>query len=210
MTHLNLTVAEVLSTTRAVRRRLDLGRPVEPDVIAEGIALAQQAPCGGNFQNMAFIAVADPAQRRALADVYRRAYEAFTPHAGWTRAAYAARMGASVEYLFEHLHEVPVLLVPCHTLPRPREAQQPFNWANLFADAHMATWSFMLAARERGLGTSMTTVHLLREEEAASVLRIDYERIIQTALIPVAYTRGTTFNPVARKPVEDVLHWDRW
>jgi nitroreductase len=208
--HLNLTVDDVLSTTRAVRRRLDLERPVEPEVIADCIALAQQAPSGGNFENMAFIAVSEPAQRLALAEVYRRAYEEFTPHAGWKRAAYAARMGASVAYLYEHLHEVPTLLVPCHTLPRARETQLPFNWANLFADAHMATWSFMLAARERGLGTSMTTVHLLREEEAAGVLGIDYEHTIQTSLIPVAYTRGTAFKPAARKPVDEVLHWDRW
>jgi nitroreductase len=208
--HLNLSVDDALSTTRAVRRRLDLARPVEPEVIAECVALAQQAPSGGNFENMAFIAIADPAQRLALAEVYRRAYEAFTPHAGWTRAPYAARMGASVEYLYQHLHEVPVLIVPCHTLPRPRSEQIPFNWANLFADAHMATWSFMLAARERGLGTSMTTVHLLREEEAAGVLGLDYDGFIQTALIPVAYTRGTDFKPAARKPANEVLHWDRW
>lgn len=159
---------------------------------------------------MAFVAVTDVVQRLALAEIYRRAYEAFTPHAGWTRAPYAARMGASVEYLYQHLHEVPVLLVPCHTLPRARESQSPFNWANLLADAHMATWSFMLAARERGLGTSLTTVHLLHEAEAASVLGIDYERIIQTALIPVAYTHGTAFKPATRRPVADVLHWDRW
>lgn len=210
MSRLNLSVDEVLSTTRAVRRRLDLTRPVEPEVIAECIALAQQAPSGGNFEPMAYIVVTDPAQRLALAEVYRRAYEAFTPHAGWTRAPYAARMGVSVEYLYDHLHEVPVLLVPCHTLPRPRAEQLPFNWANLFADAQMATWSFMLAARERGLGTSMTTVHLLREQEAAHVLGIDYERMMQTALIPVAYTLGTTFKPVKRKPVAEILHWDRW
>jgi len=119
-------------------------------------------------------------------------------------------MGASVEYLYQHLHEVPVLLVPCHTLPRAREAQLPFNWANLFADAHMATWSFMLAARERGLGTSMTTVHLLREEEAARVLEIDYEHVIQTALIPVAYAHGTAFKPAPRRSVAEVLHWNHW
>ena len=98
-----------------------------------------------------------------------------------------ARLFADREFLFpaRSTSEAPVLLVPCHTLPRAREMQLPFHWANLFADAHTATWSFMLAARERGLGTSMTTVHLLREEEAAAVLGIDYERVIQTALIPV-------------------------
>jgi nitroreductase len=210
MSYLNLTVDQVLSTTRAVRRRLDLSRPVESEVIAECVTIAQQAPSGGNFETMAYIAVTDPGQRLALAEVYRNAYEEYTPHAGWTRAPYAARMGASVEYLYEHLHEVPVLLVPCHPLRRPRDEQLPFHWATLFANAHMATWSFMLAARERGLGTSMTTVHLLREVEAAGVLGIDYEAVIQTALIPVAYTRGTTFKSVARKPVAEVLHWDRW
>jgi nitroreductase len=210
MPRLNLTVDQALSTTRAVRKRLDLTRPVEREVIEECITLAQQAPNGGNFENMHFVAVTDPAQREALAGVYRRVFATFEAHAAGRVATYGERMGTSVDHLNEHLHKVPVLLVPCHNLPRPREANIPFHWSNLMGDAHMATWSFMLAARERGLGTAMTTLHLICEQEAAEILGIDYDRVMQTALIPVAYTIGTDFRPVARKPVSEILHWDRW
>jgi nitroreductase len=119
-------------------------------------------------------------------------------------------MGPSVEYLHVHFHEVPVLLVPCRLLSRPRAEFTPANWAVHYADAHLAAWSFMLAARERGLGTCLTTIHLMHEQEAADVLDLDYEQVAQTALIPVAYTLGTDFQPVPRKPVSDVLHWNHW
>lgn len=209
MPHLDLTVDEVLSTTRTVRKRLDLTRPVEREVIEECIALAQQAPNGGNRQRMHFVALTDPERRAALAAVYRRGHDACFDNGAV--AAFGNRMGTSVEYLYDHLHEVPVLLVPCRPLgDRPRHELTPFTWANHYGDAHMAGWSFMLAARERGLGAAMTTMHLLYEEEAAAVLGIDYERFAQTALIPVAYTIGTDFRPVARKPVAEILHWERW
>ena len=210
MPHLNLTVDEVLTTTRAVRKRLDLTHPVEREVIEECIALAQQAPTGGNVELKHFIAVTDPAQRTALAEVYRRAYRDFVPDADTGLNRYGDRMWDSSQYLYHHLHEVPVLLVPCRVFIEARVGQSPFRWSGLFADAHMATWSFMLAARERGLGTCMTTLHLLYEEEAAAVLGIDFEHVAQTALIPVAYTVGTDFLPVTRKPVAEILHWDRW
>jgi nitroreductase len=73
-----------------------------------------------------------------------------------------------------------------------------------------ATWSFMLAARSRGLGTVLTTLHLNYEQAAAEVLGIPYERVMQIGLIPVAYTLGTTFKPAARKPLDEVLHLERW
>ena len=214
MTHLNLTVDEVLSTTRAVRRRLDLTRPVERGVIEECIALAQQAPNGGNYQVMHFVAVTDAAQRQALAEVYRKGFRAiYQPErvdGDLDRGMFTDSVHRSAVYLYDHLHQVPVLLVPCRVLYASRDKLQPFRWATHFADAHPATWSFMLAARERGLGTCFTTAHLLYEEEAADVLGIEYERFGQTSLIPVAYTIGTDFQPVARKPVDEVLHWDRW
>jgi nitroreductase len=210
MPRLNLSVDEVLSTTRAVRKRLDPTLPVEREVIEECTALAQQAPAGGNSQNVRFVAVTEPDRRLALAELYRRAFRSGFPNFAQGPAQYGARVWPSVHYLYEHLHEAPVLLVPCHLVNGQRETFTPFRWCSLFANAHMATWSFMLAARERGLGTCMTTGHLVHEREAATVLGIDYESVVQTALIPVAYTIGTDFRPVARKPVGEILHWDRW
>jgi nitroreductase len=210
MPHLNLTVDEVLATTRAVRRRLDLSKPVEREIIEECIALAQQAPTTGDIQMKHFIAVTDPDQRLALAELYRRSYRAEWGEMPEEHPRHGERIWASTQHFYTHLHEIPVLLVPCHELDGSRGEQTVFTWAGLFADAHMAAWSFMLAARERGLGTCMTALHLRYEEEAAAVLGIDYEHLVQTAMIPVAYTIGTSFRPVARKPVAEILHWDRW
>lgn len=210
MSHLHLTVDDALSTTRAVRRRLDLARPVEPDIVGECVALAQQAPTGGNYQTTHFLAVTDPARRLALADLYRSAFGATMPDFADGPARYGERMWESVRHLYDHFHEVPLLLVTCHLANGAREAYSPFRWSILYANAHMATWSFMLAARERGLGTCVTMSHLLHEREAAAVLGLDYDRVVQTSLLPVAHTRGAAFRPAARQPVADVLHWEHW
>jgi nitroreductase len=114
----------------------------------------------------------------------------------------------SAQYLIDHLHEVPVHVIPCihgRTDHQPIAVQAGF-WGSIMP----VTWSFMLAARSRGLGTSLTSFHLLFEREAAEVLGIPYEEVMQTALIPVAYTLGTDFKPALRKPLESVLHWDHW
>ncbi|MFL5706994.1 MAG: nitroreductase family protein, partial [Ktedonobacteraceae bacterium] len=115
---------------------------------------------------------------------------------------------SSSDYLSEHMHEVPVMLVPCiwgrvDNLP-------PVAQAGVWGSILPATWSFMLAARERGLGTCWTTVHLNYEQEAAEVLGIPYDKVSQAALIPVAYTLGTDFKPAPRIPMESIVHWDRW
>ena len=83
--------------------------------------------------------------------------------------------------------------------------EQAAYWGGIWP----ATWSFMLAARSRGLGTVVTTLHLAFEREAADVLGIPYEQVMQVGLTPVAYTMGTSFKPAARKPLTSVLHWDR-
>jgi nitroreductase len=218
MATLDLSTDELLTTTRAVRKRLDLTRPVEEAVIRECLELAIQAPTPGGSQGWHFVVVTDPARRAALAALYRRA-SAETAHdaeedrqraiaAGPEQAATFERMMDSSRYLQSHLHEVPVLVIPCITgraenLPT---LQQIGLWAGIMP----ATWSFMLAARARGLGTALTTIHLLHEREAAEILGIPYEQATQVALIPVAYTLGTTFKPAARKPLDTVLHWDRW
>jgi nitroreductase len=115
---------------------------------------------------------------------------------------------SSTQYLNEHLHEVPVHVIPCiegRTDQEPIIAQSG-QWGTIMP----AVWSFMLAARSRGLGTSLTSFHLAFEHEAAEVLGIPYEQVMQAALVPVAYTLGTDFKPASRKPVESVLHWERW
>ena len=215
---LDLSLDELLTTTRSVRKRLDLARPVEPEVIRECLEIALQAPTASNSQSWHFVVVTDPQQREALATLYRKGaeqYRALMAPAFQKRAASSeqeatavARLTGSGQYLIDHLHEVPVHVIPC--VWGRAEHMPTIAQAGLWGSILPAAWSFMLAARSRGLGTSLTSFHLFFEQEAAQVLGIPYEQVTQAALIPVAYTRGTDFKPGPRKPLESVLHWDRW
>jgi nitroreductase len=218
MTYLNLTPDQLLSTTRAVRKRLDLTRPVEPELLRECIELAVQAPSGSNTQTWHFVIVTDPEKKKAIGDLYRQGmsevYGSVTassapsspPETEQARAQ--QRITDSARYLFEHIHEVPVLVLPCirGRVDGKPSAVQAGVWGSILP----AVWSFMLAARARGLGTVWTTLHLRYEQKAAEVLGIPYDKITQTSLIPVAYTLGTDFKPGPRKPLDDILHWNEW
>ncbi len=212
MTILSLTNDEMLATTRAVRKRLDLERPVEREVLEECLQLAQQAPTGSNRQGWGFIVVTDPAKRLALADLYRKSWGPYsrsrTPAMEQSDQAAQARVADSASYLAEHMHEVPVLIVP---VIRGRTDSAPIvGQAGVWGSILPAVWSFMLAARSRGLGTAWTTLHLRYEEEAAEVLGIPYAEVMQAALIPVAYTLGTDFKPGPRAPLDSIVHWEQW
>ncbi|GAC1362600.1 MAG: nitroreductase family protein [Ktedonobacteraceae bacterium] len=218
MALLELTLDELLTTTRAVRKRLDLTRAVEPEVIRECIEIAVQAPTGSNSQQWQFVVVTDAEKRKALADLYKQSYTRYrAASTAGAQEALAARprlakiqerVISSSDYLAEHLHEVPVHIIPCirGRLEGATIPQQAGSWGSILP----AVWSFMLAARARGLGTAWTTLHLPYEKEAAQLLGIPYEEYTQAALIPVAYTLGTDFKPGPRKELERVLHWNNW
>lgn len=213
---LQLSADEVLTSTRAVRKRLDLDRPVEPEIIRECLEIALQAPSGSNRQGWHWVVVSDQTTRTALAELYRRAWSRYAE--GWRAAEVFGddperlraqeRVASSATYLAENLHRVPVLVIPClrGRLDDQPSARQASRWGSLFP----AAWSFMLAARERGLGTSWTSLHLQYEREAADLLGIPYDEIAQGLLIPVAYTKGTHFQPAPRKALDDVVHWEHW
>ena len=214
---LPLTPDELLTTTRAVRKRLDLTRPVERSVIEACLAIAQQAPTGANRQDWHVVVVTDPGRRAALADCSRRGWQRYDDAGGGAgnlrtgdpvRDAVQARVGNSSASLARHMAEVPVLVVPCiagRTDGLPVAAQAG-TWGSILP----AVWSFMLAARVRGLGTVWTTLHLAHEREAAAALGIPYDEVMQAALIPVASTRGTAFTPAHRAPLAAAVHWDGW
>jgi nitroreductase len=211
-----LSVDELLSTTRAVRRRLDLDRPVAREVIEECLTLAVQAPTGRNRQRWDFVVVTDAGRRKALAGFYRLGETQPTQNVlfdGVNRRendpAERARSTESGQHLFDHLHEVPVLVVPCVWAVRAAEPSV-VSQANTWGSILPAVWSFMLAARSRGLGTVLTTVHLHYEREVAELLDIPYETVIQAGLIPLAYTIGTDFKPSARVAANEVTHWNNW
>ena len=108
----------------------------------------------------------------------------------------------------DHLQDVPVHVIPC--IRGRTDGKGVFAQASRWGSIMPAAWSFMLAARSRGLGTVWTTFHLAYEQEAAELLGIPYDEVMQAALIPVAFTKGTDFKPAARKPLGEVVHWERW
>ena len=207
---LELTPDELLTTTRAVRKRLDLTRPVEREVLEECLQIAQQAPTASYLQNWHFVVVADPDRKAALGELWRSVAGPYLEQRAASRegSPRMQRVGDAVRHLAEHIHEVPVHLIPCVEGRTEDESipVQASRWASIIP----ATWSFMLAARSRGLGTAWTTFHLRHEREAAEILDIPYDEVMQAALVPVAYTIGTDFKPGARKPLETMVHWDRW
>ena len=208
----------LLSTTRSVRRRLDLTRPVEREVVLECIALAMQAPTASNLQTWRFVVVTDPEQKAALGEIYRKTYAAADAPLQYVEANRsrfeqidAEQMTAvlsSARHLVEVIDRVPMIIVPCLegrlVEPIPRALA-----ASLYGSIFPAVWSLQLALRSRGLGSSVTTSHLWHEDEVARVLDLPSE-IEQAALMPVAYYTGETFRPADRLPAELFVHWDTW
>jgi len=212
---LNLSVDEVLTTTRSVRKRLDFDKPVGRDVLMECLELALQAPTGSNSQGWQWVFVEDAEKKKAIGDIYLdhardylKAPGAEYPQ-GDTRGERMGLVRDSATYLAEHMHEAPVLLIPCIF---GRGDKQPLGAVSFWASLFPAVWSFCLALRSRGLGSCWTTLHLLGDGEkgVADVLGIPYDKYSQGGLFPIAYTKGTEFRRAKRLPAEHVTHWNTW
>ena len=217
MTHLDLTNDELLTTTRAVRKRLDLDRPVEHDVIEECVRIAMQTPSGANQQAWQWVFVEDRATKEALAKIYRRQFDAtyrVMPIATYDDPkvqAQAVRRRASATWLADHFEDVPLIMVPCQAgrIDGAGVGVQAGFWGSFLP----AVWNFMLALRSRGLGSAWVTMNLGHpdgERDTAEALGIPYERYTQAGMFPVGYTVGTDFKPVPTPDVSTVVHWDRW
>jgi nitroreductase len=214
MAMLDLTPDELLTTTRSVRRRLDLDRPVPRKLVEECLTIALQAPSGSNRQSWHWLVVYDADQRAVIGKVYQRACQAYLESSGAAhrlfaddpeRAKVQRRVGGSVAYLADRMGRVPVLVIPCLRASRLPSGNQAGMWGSLLP----AAWSYMLAARARGLGTAWTTLHLRYEAEVAEVLGLPKD-VRQGALIPTAYAVGTDFRQARREPLAAVMHVDRW
>jgi len=196
----------VLSTTRAVRKRLDLDRPVEPAIVADCLRLALQAPTGGNRQNWRFVVVTDPDLRAAVGGHYRRgALPYLQAGLAAARTDQQRRVQSSAMFLAENMGSAPVLVLPCVMGRPPAGGPQAAFYGTILP----AVWSFALALRSRGLGSAWTTLHLTYEREVAELLGIP-DNVTQVALLPVAYTKGLDFKPADRRPVEQVTSWNRY
>lgn len=212
---LDLTPDELLTTTRSVRKRLDLERPVERSVIEECLEIAIQAPTGSNTQGWQWMVVGADDKKQAIADAYGRFFDPYAQAPGATydegdpRADAQPRVKDSATYLREHFHEVPYLVIPCIE-GRPPTDGGAFAQASWWGSLLPAVWNFMLALRARGLGSAWTTLHLPAEEEIAELLGIPHDRFTQAGLFPVAYTLGTDFKQASRVPATELTHWDTW
>jgi nitroreductase len=211
--NLGLSADEVLTTTRSVRKRLDFDRPVERSVVLECIDIALQAPTGSNTQGWQWMVLEDPAKKKAVADLYAKHFAAYAAQPGRSyaegdvRAASQDRVRDSATYLADNMHRAPFLVIPLIEA-RMGEGSPLFMQASLWGSILPAVWSFMLALRERGLGSAWTTLHLPSEEETAELLGIPFDRYTQAGLFPVAYTKGTDFKLAKRLPAADLTHWD--
>jgi nitroreductase len=218
---LQLTPDQLLSTTRAVRKRLDFDRPVPDELIRQCVALAMQSPSGSNNMTMQFVVVTDPAKRRAVGDIYRQCYEMYKQMDGiYIRSidkgdvsgnAQQQRSADSADYLGERMGDAPALVIAC-TAGMRTEATGGMGMmvSSAMGNVLPAMWSFMLAARARGLGTSWTTVHLMMEQQVAEILDIPFDSVQQVCLSPLAFTKGTEFKPAARPDPESIMHWNKW
>jgi nitroreductase len=211
---LDLTPDELLTTTRTVRKRLDLDRPVPLELIKECIEIALQAPSGSNRQSWHWLVITDPDKRAAIGEYYRRAVASYLESSGSASRLYAddpnrapvqQRVGSSVAYLGERMGDVPALVIPCLQAKSLPAGNQAGMWGSILP----AAWNYCLAARARGLGTAWTTLHFTYEQEISELLGLP-EEIRQSVLIPTAYYTGDTFKPAPRQPLDDILHIDSW
>ena len=205
-------VDELLTTTRAVRKRLDLTRPVDEAIIKTCLRVAIQAPTGSNRQGWRWMVVTDADKRSKLADLYRRGADNYLDSSHDAAVAAGnlqdARVYDSARYLASILEEVPVHVIPCIE-NHVGQASSGTGWSGLFGSIYPAVWSFQLALRARGLGSCITTLHLRAHREAAALLGIP-ENFLQVALLPVAYTLGQNFKPASRTPIEDITYFNSW
>lgn len=206
---------QLLSTTRSVRKRLDFDRPVERDVVMECLEIALQAPTGSNRQGWQWLFVEDAAKKEALRDLYRTNFALYrsmpSPEYGTDdpRADRMPHVADSAAYLAENMHRAPILMIPClEGSPNMASGWGASFWGSILP----AAWSFMLALRERGLGSAWTTLHLINDGDAAAaeLLGIPHDRYAQAGLFPIAYTKGTDFKPASRIPAADITHWNQW
>jgi nitroreductase len=206
----------VLTTTRSVRKRMDFDRPVSRDLLLECLEVAVQAPTGSNSQGWQFVFVTEPEAKKFIADLYRESWSGYSKSRGMRyaeedlRRAQLPRIASSSQYLADRMHEVPAMVIACleGRVDRPGVSNQ--EMAGFYGSILPAAWSFLLAARDRGLVGAWTSLHLKHEREVADFLGIPYERYTQAALLTLGFSTGGDFKPAQRIPLEGLVHWEKW
>lgn len=207
----------VATTTRSVRKRLDLTRPVPRQLLSECLEVALQAPSASNRQPWHFLFLDDPEPKKVVAAAYRKAFRHYLKEtggvggAGWDggdpRAQSQAAVAESAMHLVQVLHRVPVLVLPC--IEGSPQGLSEHALAAHYGSILPAAWSLMLALRSRGLASAWTTLHVMYASEVAEALGIP-PGWTQACLIPVAYPLGGDFATARRLPVPVVSSWNGW
>lgn len=202
---------QLLMTTKQVRKRLDLTRPVPSEIVLECIDVAARAPIGGNMEINRWLVVDDPAIKLGLAELYRKfgtdylmARRKQVDEGGGDSTS--KRVVESSIYLLNHLHEVPLMIIP---IRQGRPGNSIFDQATFWGSVTPGVWSLQLALRSRGIGSAWTTLHLNEENAAADLLGLP-DSVTQIALLPTAYYTGDTFVPSKRRPAKELTYLNRW
>lgn len=210
------TVEKILTTTRSVRKRLDLTRDVPLDLVEECLELALQAPTGSNSQQWKFMIVKDPEKRKQIAEFYAKSFRIYSKVSAATapklppqdpRSERMMKVVSSAVYLADNLAKVPLFIISC--LEGRVEKEGVLEQASFYGSSLPAVWSLMMALRARGVGSAWTTLHLRYEKEVGKLLGIP-PTVTQTCLLPVAYFKGDDFRPAKRLPASKLTYLDRW
>lgn len=200
----------LLKTTKQVRKRLDLERPVRLDELLECIDVASHAPMGGNIERNRWLIITDPELKAKIAERYA---EAGRPYLAANRRLPVDERGekviGSAEFLVEHLAEVPALVLALRLDRPPLEDHMQGAAAGYYGSVLPGVWSFQLAARARGIGSTWTTLHLEHEHDVAELLGIP-PTVTQVCLLAVGYYTGDSFTPAPRRPAREVTYLNQW
>lgn len=200
----------ILKTTRSVRKRLDLNRPVDKDVVKECLEIALQAPTGSNIQGWKWLIVTDTNKKAKIGDFYKRSFIAYSkgasiPNPNIQDQNQQKKVYNSASYLADHMGEVPMMIFACI---EGRTSNSSIA-AGLYGSIIPAAWSLMIALRSRGIGASWTTLHLAYEKECNEILGIP-DNITTAVMLPVAYFTGETFKEAKRVPAKELTYWESW
>lgn len=201
----------ILETTRSVRKRLDLTRRVDPDVVMKCLEIALQAPSASNSQNWKWVIVTDAEKKVKIGDFYKQSFNDYVASSiknspgNNQPSTDQMKLASSATYLAEHMGEVPMMVFAC--IPSP--GTDRIMGASLYGSIMPAAWSLMLALRARGIGAAWTTLHLSYEKEINEILGIpDY--MTTAVLLPIAYFTGKTFRKAKRIPTSELVYWESW
>ena len=201
----------ILQTTRSVRKRLDLTRPVDVNTVTKCLDIALQAPTGSNAQGWKWLIVTDKEKISKIGEYYRKSFITYSTSGRPPRRAdpeQQKRVVDSSTYLADHMSKVPMMIFACVKGKLTNNVNSAMV-ASLYGSVIPAAWSLMLSLRARGIGSAWTTLHMSYEKECNEILGIP-DNVTTAVMLPVAYFTGETFKKAKRIPAKEITFWDTW